>query len=588
MLSKPSTTNETWDGARKAIFYLLSTLSYGKLLLSSLSSRAWLEMGASDTLADFSFMLLLHHTNCRLEEGGISKKDSLLVGSSYQSGDVPDNFVDISALWDRPLFLLRDRALDADRDHDALVPYLQLLKAFLTHSEDHTMSILSSPLAKQSSILPPITSVGLSCLASLCSSKEFTCASASKMQSSVLSVCPREEIKSAILSLLHSLASIVEFVRPRPLRNVQETNEAERLWIRTSFCIIPMIEYLTNLRASVDFQPVFDGVGGKNYALTDVEAKEILDSGLFRELLAMHAAAGKYATPSVDCDTKSPSPKASDVARAKLLRTIYALSIASPEILGQYAVRVPDLANEVQSTRFMEEHLTDAILWTALSSFLLESKSDSPGPRLKLRVSTKPKAGDSVDEKSMAERSCSSFMKLCTLAQLAMGVLKDNITMSMEGDLNNEAVEVDEIDRHRKSLGDVVSFSNCLANSNNAVKIWIRSLNNKEGIAQRAKEKIIELRSVLANIPSYSDDYKTSCTGHKKDDSDEEAEQENFQKDVVKQREASSVHKRKQYGTMVASVRSSVKIIASALESQKECGLSMKGVVQCNISSKTD
>eukprot|EP00804_Cyclotella_cryptica_P029191 CCRYP_005334-RA/>CCRYP_005334-RA protein AED:0.34 eAED:0.34 QI:0/0/0/1/1/1/2/0/866 len=587
VLSKPSKMNETWHGARKAIFYLLSNLSYGKLLLSSLSSRTWLDIGASDTLADFSFMLLLHHSNCCVEGRGIAKKDCLLIGPTCESGDV-DDFVDISALWDRPLFLLRDRALDADRDHDALVPYLRLIKAFLTHSEDDVMSILSSPSSKQSSVLPAITSVGLSCLSTLCSSKEFTCASASRMQSSLLSVCPREEIKKTILSLLHSLARVVECVRPSPSTNIEETNESERLWIRTIFCIIPMIEFLTNLRARFDFQPVFEGVGGKNFTLTDAEAKDILDSGLLRELLAMYAAAGKYSAPCGDGDTTSTPSKASDVTRRQLLRTIYALSIASPEILGQYAARVPDLAKEVQSTRFMEEYLIDAILWAALSSFILESKADSPGPRLKLRVSTKPKACDSEQERSMAERSCTGFLKLCSSAQSALGVLKDSITTSAEGGLNCEAVTMEELDRHKTALGDIISFANCLANSNNATKIWISSLNSKEDIAQQAKEKLIELRSVLSNIPSYSDNCKASCTGHKKDDEEEDTEQVLYEEDVMKRKEAKSMHERKEFGTMVASVRSSVKIISSALESQKACGLSLNGTMACNVSSKTD
>lgn len=68
---------------------------------------------------------------------------------------------------------------------------------------------------------------------------------------------------------------------------------------------------------------------------------------------------------------------------------------------------MPDLAKGVQSTHFMEEHLIDAVLWTSLCSFLLDLKSDAPGPQLKLHLSTKPKAGDPVVKNSMAERICS-------------------------------------------------------------------------------------------------------------------------------------------------------------------------------------
>jgi hypothetical protein len=46
--------------------------------------------------------------------------------------------------------------------------------------------------------------------------------------------------------------------------------------------------------------------------------------------------------------------------------------------------------------------------------------------------------------------------------------------------------------------------------------------------------------------------------------------------------------KKKEFGTIIASVRSSVKVIALALESQKGTGLSLKGAIPYNISSKTD
>jgi len=49
-LSKPSATNQTWEGARKAIYHLLSSASYGKLALGSISSRTWSEGDISEVL----------------------------------------------------------------------------------------------------------------------------------------------------------------------------------------------------------------------------------------------------------------------------------------------------------------------------------------------------------------------------------------------------------------------------------------------------------------------------------------------------------------------------------------------------------
>jgi hypothetical protein len=534
-------------------------------------------MKASDTLADFAFMLLLHHT----QEGEATNKNSLLISSSIQNDGTDDS--DISALWDRPLFILRDRALDSNRDHDALVAYLQLLRAFLSHSENDIMSILSSPSSKQASVLPPITLVGLSGLATLCLSKELTCVSASKMKSSsVLSICPREEVKKAVLSSLYSLAHVLECVRPRKLTSDEEMLECERLWIRTASCIFPIIEYLTNLRARFDFQPVFEGSGNKNLVFTEADAKCILESGVLRELLALSAAAAKYPSTPADSDKVSD---ASNVTRSQLLRTIYSLCISSPDVLGKFAVRVPDLAKEVQSSQFMDNSLLDGILWTSLSASMLESKSAVPASRLKLRAGVKLKNSDPVDDSSMADRSCSGFLGLCNAAQLALNALKESVTEATE---TAEQDTSKEAEKHKKSLADIICFANCLANCSNATKVWMSSLNSKQDGAQQAKEKITELRSVLANIPSYSDDNQSQRVGHKKNDDDADTEQDHYEIDVVKQKETNSTQKRKEFGRIVASVRASVKIIASALESQKGRGLSLKGDLLCNISSKTD
>eukprot|EP00956_Cyclotella_meneghiniana_P034132 scaffold101785_cov82-Cyclotella_meneghiniana.AAC.1 len=578
-LSQPNDNNQTWDGARKAIMYLMSHLSYGNLLLSSLSSRTWLDMGASDTLADFAFMLLLHNT----QDANVTKlqtnEGSLLIPPA--DVDTDDNN-DISALWDRPLFLLRDRALDSNHNHDALVPYLQLLQAFLSHSENAIMSILSSSKKSSSLLLPPITSVGLSGLATLCSSKELTCASASKMNnSSVLSICPRDEVKKTIVSSLYSLAHVLQCVRPRKLDTSQDRMDHERLWIRTAACIFPIIEYLTNLRARFDFQSVFEvGSGGNNYVFNEADAKCIMDSGVFRELLGLYADAIKYSMS----DDETHTSEASNVTRMQLLRTIYSLCIMSQEVLGKYAVRVPDLAREVQSAAFTESHVIDGILWTSLSSSILESKLDAPASRLKLRAGVKLKnsSHQADDDTSMAKRSCAGFASLCDSVQLALKALKENISKSSA---DNEDISKEVLEKQKKTLGDIVCFANCLANCNNATNIWIGCLNNEE--AGKAREKLSELRSVLSAIPSYSNELvQIPCEGHKKND-DKDATQKHPREGAPKQKEITSMQKQKEFGKMAASIRSSIKIIAAALDS-KGRSMSLKGGMACNVSSKTD
>lgn len=584
-LSQPNAINQTWDGARKAIVYLMSHLSYGSLLLSSLSTRTWVDMGASDTLADFAFMLLLHNSNGSHPQ--TNARNLLIPSTDVETNDNDEiTLDDISALWDRPLFLLRDRALDSNRDHDALVPYLQLLQAFLSHSENAIMSILSSSSSsKQSSslLLPPITSVGLSGLATLCSSKELTCASASKMSnSSVLSICLREEVKKTILSSLYSLAHVLECVRPKKLDTCQDMMEHERLWIRTAACIFPIFEYLTNLRARFDFQSVFEGgSGGNSYAFKEADAKCIMDSGVFREMLALYADAVKY---SISDDVTNTSD-ACNMTRMQLLRTIYGLCVMSPEVLGKYAVRVPDLAREVQSAAFTEKHVIDGILWTSLSSSILESKLDAPASRLKFRAGVKlhNSTRQVDDDTSMAERSCAGFVNLCDSTQLTLHALKEHVSKNAADD---EDVSKEVLEKHKKTLGDIVCFANCLANCNNATNIWIGCLSNKE--AGEAREKLTELCSVLSAIPSYSNEIiQIPCEGHKKNDDGDAEQVGHSREDASKQKEVKSMQKRKEFGKLVASIRSSIKIIASALDS-KGRGMTLKGGMTCNVSSKTD
>ncbi|KAL7542492.1 hypothetical protein ACHAXR_012013 [Thalassiosira sp. AJA248-18] len=592
-LSEPNAANQTWEGARKSIHYLLSSISYGKLALGSLSSRAWSEGGMSETLADLSFMLLLENT--KKDQDDAVKSTSLL----HVMHDNQNGYEDILALWDRPLFLLRDRALDKNHGHDTLPSYLQLLTAFLSHSEQDVMAILSSPTSKSTSesMLPPATTVGLSSLATMCSSKEMTSASSGRMcGTSVWSVCARDEMKNAIMSSLYSLSRIVECVRPRKsliakkgaADQEDESPTENSPWIRTAVCIIPMIEFLTNLQARFDFQPLFEGGGSRGATLLDSDAKAISDSGLFRELLSMYTA-----TINVNDTSHAGDSKAEDAVRMQLLRTIFTLSTQSPELFGRYAVRVPDFAKEVHSSTFMEKHLVDGILWTSIGSSLLENKSDVLKPRLKLRANSKLNTKTPLENKSLAERSFSGFETMCNSSKKALQDLKQCSCIQNAGEhvMSDEANA--EFEACKIALGDIKRFSNCLSNCPSATTMWLDSLKNKEESTQKAAASIAELKATLASLPSFADEIKEiPHGGHKKDDDGNctESTQDDIPspEDESGQKIQTFKKMRKDCATVVASVRSSVKVIALALESRKGAGLSVKGPVPYDVSSKTD
>jgi len=606
-LSKPNPPNQTWAFARKCLKYLLSNASYGKMALSSISSRSWSDRGMSDTLADLAFMLLLEngkeHRKGNIGCVSAGARESLMIHHKDNCNDDED----ISILWDRPLFLLRDRAMDASCGHDALPAYIQLLRAFLAHSEEDIMSILSSSSKKSTTastnFLPPTTAVGLSCLANVCSAKEMTSSSSGRIcGTSAWSVCPRDVVRNEILSSMSALARIVECVRPRrSIFGSAKTEEwagenlAECPWMRVAICVLPMMEFLTNLRARFDFQPVFEGAGSRNVALSDADAKSIMDSGLFRELLLLYTA-----TAIDESKRETTIPNAEDVVRTQLLQTIFALSIQSPVTLGAFAIRVPDLAKRVHSDEFMQQHLVDGILWTSLGSSILESKSNAPKSRLKLRPPTKANSKvkeAQVESISLAERGLSGFEILCNSTKEALESLKEIVQNDTSKKTNENNDEETKYIKNKVVLSDFVRFSNCLSNCRHFTRIWVDSLKNKDDSFQKAKVCMDGLRTIVSTMPTFSDDVNVQRTGHKKDDDIVEGiTDDNNSCEIDEEGEAGAMghkstglrQKRKEIATIVSSIRSSIKMIALGLESHKETAIPSHGLASYDVSSKTD
>ncbi len=555
-LSEPSQANQTCMGACKSIQYLLSRLSYSNLAFGSLSSRTWSEWGMSETLADLSFMMLLEITN-RAHHGNEANTNSF-----FKQILNDDESTDIAAFWDRPLLALRDRALDKNYGYDALPSYLQLLTA-----------LLSSHTIKPSSInsVPPTIIVGLSSLGSLCSSKELVNASSGQTSTtSVWGACPREEMKKAIMTSLHSLAHVVEGAcqcksgfacyGSAKLDNDQ-SNQENSPWVRTVLCLIPIIEYLTNLQGRFDFQLVNGGASSRNATLAESDAKALSESGLFRELLSVFTLTRNENDSSI---TETPNAKA--VVRMQLLRTLLTLSIQSPEVLGCFALRCKDFACEVHSSEFLDNHLVDAILWLTVGSYLLDNKSGpSNQPRLKLRTGS---TALPTETESLAKRSIEAFASLCKTTRTALECLQ-RILRSSQSTLSDEQQR--ECVACKGELGNIIVFSNCLSNCPSMTNVWVQSLKNHNDGTSGAREQIMQLKSTLASLHSFTDEAtKTHHLGHKKQDDVEceESDNEDEAKDL------SMEHFQKDYRSLIGSVWSSVKVISLALESQKGSSLS--------------
>jgi hypothetical protein len=570
-LSETIEANRTVEGARRSIHYLLSNLSYSTLALGSISSRTWSELGMSETLADLSLILLLDTVNWSRSDTG----NSLLHSVHH----------DTSALWNRPLYILRDRALDKKHGHDALPSYLQLLLAFLSHKE--TKSLLSSSVDKPltDNCLPPVMSVGISSLAALCSSNEMISVSSGLMlTTSAWSVCPREEVKKTIMSSLYYLAKIVECVTPRKSKFIKNGDanhtrddmaQENSQWMRVIICIIQIIEYLTNLQARFDFQPLFEGGGNRQPTLSLSEAKAVSDSGLFREMLLL------YTSTRTEKETmNTEQPIATDVVRMQLLRTIFMLSIHSLDVLGQFAVRIPDFVNEIHSSEFMSNNLVDGILWASLGSCLLEKPAGAVNaPRLK--VLTKSKSNSVAippNATSLAGYVVLGFEALCNSTIKALQSLKRCIQSSED---------VDRCDEHRKeydaclaALANIKLISKCLSACPCVTEMLMDALGMEGDAYSESKKRFTELKSILKNVSTNTEEEIDiiSPIGHKKDDDAKSIELLNELDPKVQ----TMKRFRKDCRATVGSVRLYVKVVSLALESQQGSGLLL------DKSSKTD
>jgi hypothetical protein len=575
-LSESCGANRTFVGARKSIYYLLSKLSYGSLAFGSLSSRTWSEGGMSESLADLSYILLLEISS--RDQGDTGKPNSLLHPVHQDGLDASE--YDIATLWERPFFTLRDRALDENHGHDALPSFLQLITAFLSHSEPK--SIYSSPGATGKR-LPVVVTVGISSLAMICSSKEMISASSGRMcATSAWSVCPRDEIKKSIASSLYSLTRILECTAPKKGIHAKqktahigkdESAQEKSLWIRIVVSIIQIVEYLTNLQARFDFQPLFEGGSTRQTTLSKSDAQAVSDSGLFREMLSVYTA-----TRNDEETSNREKPIAEDVVRMQLLRTMFTLSTQSPEVLGNYAVRVPDFSKEVQSSTFMDNNLVDGILWTSVGSSILELNiSDATNmSRLKLRENSKPNSkGCLIKTTSLADLSIAGFVTMCNCTKKTLNDLKQCALFLEEHDLGVEQKK--KYDECKIALDDIKMLSNCFTSCPVVAEMWFDSLKKKGGAHTEAKDQVAALKSILANLPSFPvEELDMLHPGHKKDDDVKNGESEHADCQKVQ----TIKQFRKDYRATVASVRSCVKVIALALESQQVSG--------SHSSSKTD
>jgi hypothetical protein len=369
------------------IKHLLNELSYARL--SSMSETSWKQWNVSNVLIEL-----------------------ILILQSFASDDGKQHCNEIESLstqFNKPLFVLRDRALDERYNHDALGDYLNLVETLL-HIDTTNNDSYKIRLSR---------AVSLSILAGLCSSKD------------VLGVQKKSEkakIRATIIKSLDVFVTCIEYVRAKKsttvhthiAENMESSNQGQG-WMHVVMNIVPILDFLTSIKSQTTCKPLDDS---PIHQLSKDEGYAMLQFGFFRELILLFTGSLKLSgSQSGDALYEK------DFCRDQLLRSTLILSAQCPSHLGKYATRVPELKNVLYSDSFASNN-EDAILWYALLSHLNSSSN------LQMRM----KGNISLTKGELQERCFEQTSKL--LNELLSFIRNYTQNTSIENEADNNCLHI--------------------------------------------------------------------------------------------------------------------------------------------------
>ena len=364
-----------WDGARDRLASLLDELAYNRML--HLSKLRWESVGASATLVELTRALLdadiANDPGSSSSRPAVIKTETLLRRPTHLPPSA--SLSALTAQWSKPLAVLRDRALDATYSHDALQAYIDFVKGLLNAPTPRACSVTSNSKTN------PTKVVGLASLSTLCGYDGVL---------RTKSGPARQKVRDSIIDSIDGIIDIVECVRQSTCApsstvtgnetpalhlpsayiadddkkdsnaarkgDAEDENNIPADWVRVVVSLLPVLQFLANTQLS-DYGRL--DWSDASATLSQQEAQSLLNTGLFRELILLQAAAASEQKDGAVAATRN-----------RLLRAIFVLSAQTVSVLGKYATRVPELASQIHSAAFLETNLVEATLWAALSSNL--------------------------------------------------------------------------------------------------------------------------------------------------------------------------------------------------------------------------
>ena len=571
-----------WDGARDRLASLLDELAYNRLL--HISKLRWESVGASATLVELTRTLLeadiANDPGSSSTRPAVIKTETLLRRPTHLPPSA--SLSALTAQWSKPLAVLRDRALDARYSHDALQAYIDFVKGLLNAPAPRAGSAMSKNKTNPTQI------VGLASLSTLCGYDGVL---------RTKSGPARCKVRESVIDSIDGIIDVVEGVRQSicvssPTGTGNETPDrdlpsayiadddskdgnAERKneggipaeWIRVVVGLLPVLQFLANTQLS-DYARL--DWSDASATLSQQEAQSLLNTGLFRALILLQAAAASEQKDGAVAATHN-----------RLLRAIFVLSAQSVSVLGKYATRVPELASKIYSTDFLETNLVDAVLWAALSSNLQSpTKTTST---LRLRGAAVLPSIDKLNGDCLR-----GFTTLCERVDEA---LKSMMAKSKEEDeKTNESQDrtIEDAPYH------FVEFTNCVANLPVISESWVNAISSIDGGTEKALQRLEAIRKTLALIPIKKAAVRAPVPGkdHEVEGGDVGTDNRGFSSHSVTSETGDSKTTRVN-DEIVTSIRKGIKIVSLLLEagprqSPDGGGSEGEGLGHRDISSKTD
>ena len=572
-LSKPnliSGSSLTWNAVAATVTALLQSFSYSQV--AALTTQQWKALRISDLLTQLILALLVPPA---------SQASPMLTAESCSEDHwrrlglhVLHVFRDFT--WHQLTVGTTTKVTTSTTT--LLEDYLRLLRILMQATTDQKNTNVKTT--------EPAMLVGLSSLSSLCSDILAHSKLVQEQRTNVHFTCSPvvivQTLQSSVVEACDDLTDLLEASSEKSADDV----------LALQWTYVSLFQILATPSTNTAAAGVLDGAGSVG-TMPTAHAQTLLNSGLFRQWLLL------WKTRTTD-----------EACRSVVQSSILDLCVASPTLLGKYAWRFPDLAEQVVVTSVPEvaplsdptqaavgdRSLLHDFLWNLLAIHLADSSHQSSGslsaPKVQWKSSeskeatTETAARVIITAESCQQAAWSLFQSMC---QTALKILTD-WKLRRENNLEELSAVVpggsSRVAKQKNVLDDFGRLSTRLAvpllHTLFVDKMVPTTADATTGSPEKIRAELQPIQRILSQWPSATQSSSSARKSDLEDDSDDDGEKEAVKRMSPEKKLSQSLEKEE----TINALRKSIKTIISALETDGQ--QAKKGFRQQSFSSKAD